>query len=43
MNQIQTNFGIGVGQLEGNRTIGDPYQKITCFGQREGRMVGGTK
>lgn len=43
MNQTQTNFGIGVGQLEGNRAVGDPYQKITCFGQREGRMVVGTK
>lgn len=43
MNQIQTCFGIRTCQSEGNRVIGDPYQKITCFGQKEGKIVGGTK
>ncbi len=43
MNQAQIGFGIRVGQMEGDRAIGDPYWKITCYGQKDGRMVGRTK
>jgi hypothetical protein len=45
---LNTSFHIdlerfGASQLEGNKAIGDPYQKNYCFGQKEGRVVGGTK
>jgi hypothetical protein len=40
MSQAQVAFGIGVGELEGDGAIYDLYQNITCFSQRDGRVVG---
>lgn len=43
MNKAQVGFGARASQLEGNGAIGNPYRKIACFNQMEGKVVGGTK
>jgi hypothetical protein len=39
MNEVQASFGRRASQLEGNGAIGNPYRKIVCFGQREGKVL----